>query len=126
MVHACGLSNEEHSRSGDSFMASPTVLNGDKQADDVVDSGRTDATKARVGMPPMLLNDDTAGKIQRSWRGPSAPSPNPVAPTSAGRSVSAQRGPAGLTTGSITLAGARRQGPLTLRSVDGLIRHVWS
>ena len=129
MVHACGLSDEEHSTSGDLFMASPIVLIGDRQADDRVDSGRTDASRNRVGMPPLLLNDDTVRKIQQSWRGPTAAasgSGSSIASIASVGLASAQRGPAGLGGGSVTLAGARRPGPLALSPGVDPIRHVWS
>ena len=126
MVHACGLSNEEHSKSGDLFMPSPTVLVGDTATEDKVDSGRTDSRKNRTAMPPLLPNDDTAAKIQDAWRRRPSAAPAPAAPIGASRASSAQRGPAGLIAGSITLAGSRRQGPLGLHAVDGVAAPAWT
>lgn len=126
LVHACGLSNEEHSRTGDLFMASPRLLPGDNAAGDLVDSGRVDAGKNGLGMPPLLLNDDTVRKIRQSWQGPTASAPAPRASLASARLASALRGPVGLIDGSVTLAGSRRPGPLALSPGVDPIRHVWS
>lgn len=125
MVHACGLSNEEHSKTTDLFLASPSILIGDRQAEDSVDSRRTAADKTRIGMPPLLLDDNTAESIRKSWRGPVAALPVLATPIGAGRVASAQRGPAGLVAGSITLAASRRPGPLSVRAGATRVLQVW-
>ena len=125
MVHACGLSDEEHSKTTDLFLASPRVLAGDKPAEDIVDSRRTAADKSPIGMPPLLLDDKTVEGVRKSWRGPVAAVPNLATPIGSGRVASAQRGPAGLVAGSITLAASRRPGPLSAPDDATRVLQVW-
>lgn len=67
MVHACGLSNSEHSPSGDLFQASPDVIQGDTPAGDRMSTGTRDRSDRLIGMPPLLLTDRTAAKIRQAW-----------------------------------------------------------
>lgn len=67
MIHACGLSNSEHSPSGDMFQASPDVLIGDTPAGDRMSTGLRDGSDRPIGMPPLRLTDGTAAKIRQAW-----------------------------------------------------------
>lgn len=60
LVHACGLSNADHS-SGDLFAGFPTVDAGTRPEDDVVRASST------VRMPPLVLSSATAGAVRSLW-----------------------------------------------------------
>lgn len=130
MVHACGLSDEEHSKKGDLFMASPLVLPGDGASEDSVDSGRVDAAKDRILMPPMLLNEDTAAKIRQAWADDSTAGLSaPARSLGTARSASPRQGPVGLSGGGAAggaAAGARSAGTLALQPPGGRLHQVWS
>ncbi|MGE0797084.1 MAG: hypothetical protein AB7G13_24780 [Lautropia sp.] len=110
LVHACGLDNAEHSRSGDLFVGNPQVIKGDTAAGDKMDSGRTDGAGNPIGMPPLLLNDDTIAKIQQAWGGATA---SRWQPSIGGTRVAvADRRPSGFGAGGPTGGGTRPPGPL--------------
>ncbi len=63
LVHACGLTNNEHSPS-DLFQANPQVYPGDTAAGDKV----MIQTGGKVtGMPPFVLSSQTANHVKRLW-----------------------------------------------------------
>lgn len=63
LVHACGLTNNEHSPN-DLFQANPQVYPGDTAAGDKV----MIQTVGKVsGMPPFILSGPTANHIKRLW-----------------------------------------------------------
>lgn len=63
LVHACGLTNNEHNPN-DLFQANPQVYPGDTAAGDKV----TIQTGGKVtGMPPFILSGQTANHIKRLW-----------------------------------------------------------
>ena len=63
LVHACGLTNNEHS-SNDLFQANPQVDSGDTAAGDKV----TIQTGGKVtGMPPFVLSGPTVNHIRLLW-----------------------------------------------------------
>ncbi len=63
LVHACGLSNAEHS-TDDLFQGSPQVDPGTTPAGDRV---RIEARGRMSWMPPLVLSGPTVGHIQRLW-----------------------------------------------------------
>ncbi len=91
MVHACGLSNSEHSPSGDLFQASPDVLHGTTAAGDKMSTGLRDASQQFIGMPPLLLTEQTAAKIRQAWQPLTADAPGTRTPRASSRTA----GPAG-------------------------------
>jgi hypothetical protein len=63
LVHACGLTNNEHSPN-DLFQANPQVDHGDMAAGDKV----TIQAGGKVSwMPPFVLSGPTANHIRRLW-----------------------------------------------------------
>ncbi len=128
MVHACGLSNSEHSESGDLFMPSPRLLTGDRAAQDKVDSGRVGARQTPIGMPPLLLNDETAAKIRQAWQGPTAAATGSGMGigVGAGRLAGARHGPIGIGTASDPATGARRPGPLGQPGSEADVARRWT
>ncbi len=63
LVHACGLSNAEHS-TDDLFQGSPQVDPGSTAAGDRV---RIEARGRMSWMPPLVLSGSTVGHIRRLW-----------------------------------------------------------
>lgn len=63
-IHACGLTNSEHSTEG-LFQANPSVDIGDTPSGDKV---RRSARPGRVQyMPPFVVSEDTKGHVKRLW-----------------------------------------------------------
>ncbi len=68
LVHCCGLSNSEHTNSGDLFIANPSVLLGSNgAAGDRVDLGTYGDDNLPQGMPPLVMLERTAQHIRRLW-----------------------------------------------------------
>jgi hypothetical protein len=63
LVHACGLSNADHSALSDPdlFIGIPSLSSGSNPADDKVDVGN------QTLMPPLALSSATAGVIKQNW-----------------------------------------------------------
>jgi hypothetical protein len=63
LVHACGLTDDEHG-TADLFHGTPQVDYGHTPADDRV---WVTVGKNRIVMPPLRLSGETAGRIRKLW-----------------------------------------------------------
>ncbi len=90
LVHACGLSNVEHSGSGDLFQGFVNILQPGTPEQDRVDLGRYGSNNLALGMPPLVLGEATVRYIQNAWASSSSPRPTRE------RSGSLGPGPVGL------------------------------
>jgi hypothetical protein len=63
MVHACGLTNDEHSKD-DLFQASQNIVPGDTAAGD---GARIQVGNREIWMPPLILSGTTVQHIKGVW-----------------------------------------------------------
>src|SRR5262245_15528905 len=72
LVHACGLSNSDHSGSGDLFQAVPNVIAGDNAEGDRVELGRHGSNNQPLRMPPLVLGERAVQLIRSVWAQPAS------------------------------------------------------